>query len=87
MGGWGLGNPNLVRILKTVRNIGRSLTRRCVPGLGWKEPLQIDAESPGVLSSRMGSTFINAGSQGDLNRPRDKGYLQTLMKSHQDMCL
>ncbi len=27
MGGWGLRNPNLVRILKTVRNIGRSLTK------------------------------------------------------------
>ncbi len=26
MGGWGLGIPNLVRILKTVQNIGRSLT-------------------------------------------------------------
>ncbi len=25
MGRWGLENPNLVRILKTVRNIGRSL--------------------------------------------------------------
>ncbi len=25
-GGWGLGNPNLVRILITVRNIGRSLS-------------------------------------------------------------
>ena len=25
MGGWGLGNPNLVRNLKTVRNIGRPL--------------------------------------------------------------
>ncbi len=26
MGGWGLVNHNLVRILKTVQNVGRSLT-------------------------------------------------------------
>ena len=26
MGGWCLGNPNLVRFLKTIRNIGRSIT-------------------------------------------------------------
>ncbi len=25
MGGWGRGNPNLVRILKTIQNNGRSL--------------------------------------------------------------
>ncbi len=35
-GWWGVGNPNLVRILKTIRNIGRSLTcLQCYWTIGW----------------------------------------------------
>ncbi len=62
MGGWGLGNPNLVRILKTVRNIGQSL-KLCQDTAIEKELLpiilRIVPDSGGLLGQKVYFLKIN----------------------------
>ncbi len=62
VGEWGLGNPNLVRILTTVRNIGRSLTKKSFHCRGNLIDFQsISHLRHKVYSSRAYRSYIGTG--------------------------